>query len=79
MDKALKSYLRTMPEFEEAYFKAKEYVRENINPYYDGLDLSENSNCDICFPLTEDNLYVLGLDIKSLTLWIFYDTNLADA
>lgn len=79
MDKALKDFLRTMPNFEKAYYKAKDYVRENINPYCDTLELSENSNCDICFPLTEDNLYILGLDEKSLTLWIYYDTNLADA
>lgn len=78
MDKALKSYLRTMPDFEKAYIKAKDYVRENINPYCDTLALSENSNCDICFPITEDNIFILGLDTKSLTFWIFYDTYLAD-
>lgn len=79
MDKALKSYLRTTPNFEKAYNKAKDYVRENINPYCDTLELSESSNCDMCFPLTEDNLYILGLDTKALTFWIFYDINLADA
>ena len=79
MDKALKSYLRMIPDFEKAYYKAKDYVRENIDPYCDTLELSKNSNCDICFPITEDNLYILGLDIKSLTFWIFYDTNLAYA
>lgn len=79
MDKAMKDFLKTIPNFESAYYKAKEYVQENINPYCDALELSENTHCDICFPITDDNLYIIGLDIKQLTIWIFYDSNLANA
>lgn len=79
MEKALKSYLRELPSFEKAYYSAKDFVRENINPYCDTLDLSEDTTCDYCFPLSEDNLFVLGLDKQKLTVWIFFDDNLADA
>lgn len=78
MEYALLSYLRSIPEFDKAYYKAKDFVREHINPYCDSLELDIDSKCDICFPLTEDNLFVIGLDIKHLTIWVFHDTFLED-
>ena len=78
MDKALKSLLMSLPCFQNAYRRAKSYVRENIYLDCDYLDLSENTNCDVCFPITEDNLYILGLDRKTLTIWVFFDTHMAD-
>lgn len=78
MEKSMKSWLRLSKDFEDAYTRAKDYVREEINPYIDSLDLSEDTQCDMCFPLSDDNLYVLGLDKEKLTIWVFFDDNLAD-
>lgn len=79
MEKSMLSFLRMSPMFARAYSSARLYVLEHINPYVDTLELSEDSECNICFPIDRANLYVLGLDVKKQTVWVFYDTNLADA
>lgn len=78
-EESLKGYLRTIPNFENAYNRAIEYVRSRIDSSCESLELSQDSNLNMCFPLTNDNLYILGLDEKHLTIWIFFDVNLSDA
>lgn len=65
--------------FERAYSSARLYVQEHINPYVDSLELSEDSECNLCFPIDRASLYVVGLDVKKQTIWVFYDTHTADA
>lgn len=74
----MKSWLRSSKEFDIAYSRVEEFVRENINPYVDTLELSENTKCDYCFPITDDRLFVIGLDKTNLTIWVFFDDDLAD-
>lgn len=72
-------YILSSSDFRNAYFKAFDYVKENLDPSCPYIPCSVSCSPDLCFPITKDNLYVLGLDTTNLTFNIFFDSYLADA